>query len=123
MQLIGHCFYWKRCLGEPLVLYAQNTESRLYSHKGLVELCRIRVPDVWIGAGRFRLDWPEMEDKKEDDPTPILISLYLYSTDPESFKKVVTNDEASAYLASLFFQKENAALLNDLAEERFDSLV
>jgi len=123
MEFIGCCFYWKRSSEEPLILYAENTVLRQYKSKGLVELCRIRVPEVWIGAGRFRVDWPETGEKKESDPTPILISLYLYSTDPEKFKDFVANTKGTFYLASLYFEGENAALLDDLAEERFMSLV
>jgi hypothetical protein len=106
-----------------LILYGENTISRELKPKGLVELCRIRVPDIWIGAGGFRIDWPEVDDMNEHDPTPILISLYMYSTDPASFDHFVANEEPSAYLASLYFEKENAALLADLAEERFESII
>jgi hypothetical protein len=123
LSIVGNSFYWKRCPGEPLILYAQNTISRRLKGKGLVELCRIRIPDTWIGAGGFRIDWPEIDGKKESDPTPILISLYLHSTDPGTFDRFVAGEEASAYLASLFFDGENAALLADLAEERFDGIV
>jgi hypothetical protein len=122
LEYVGNSFYWKRSPGDPVILYAKNTFSEKLRDMGLVELCRIRVPEVWIGVGRFRIDWPDMDDEK-DDPTPILISLYLYSTDPAAFKHFVANDEPTAYLASLFFEKENAALLNDLAEERFESIV
>jgi len=88
-----------------------------------VELCRIRASEVWIGVGGFRIDWPETNEKKKDDRTPILISLYLYSTDPHSFDRFVAGAEASAYLVSLFFEGENTALLNDLAEERFELII
>jgi len=123
LAILGNCYYWKRYPGEPLILYAENAISRKLKPKGLVELCRIRIPDAWIGAGGFRIDWPEIDGKKESDPTPILISLYLHSTDPASFDRFVAGEEASAYLASLFFDGENAALLADLAEERFDGIV
>jgi hypothetical protein len=80
------------------------------------------VPEVWIGTGRFRLDWPEIKENL-NDPTPISISLYLYSTDPGKFKEFVAKTKGTFYLASLYFEGENADLLNDLAEERFMSLV
>jgi len=122
MEIMGCSFYWKRCPEEPLILYGENTVLRQYKSKGLVELCRIRVPEVWIGAGRFRVDWPEIGEK-DSDPTPILISLYLYSTNPGKFNEFLSNSKGTFYLASLYFEGENATRLDDLAEERFMSLV
>jgi hypothetical protein len=121
LNMIGHQFYWKRQLGKPLILYGQSTFEDEVQKKGLVEICRFRVPDAWIGIGRFKIDWPEME--KKDDQTPFLITLYLYSTNTLDFDYLISNDDATAaFMACLFLVGENAKLFDELAEERFTSL-
>lgn len=117
----GNTFLWKRPAGDPLSLYAQNLEDEKLKSRGLVELCRIRVPDHWVGAGRFRIDWPRGMEGSGD--TLLLVSLYLYSIDPNDFDKIILSDSLrAAYMASLFFDKENAGLFFELTKERFESL-
>jgi len=125
LEVVGHSFYWKRCPGWPVILYAKSSRSRKLKQKGLVELCRIRVPEIWIGAGGCRIDAPGSGDKEEEeyDTTPIVISLYLHSIDPASFDRFVGSAEHAVYMVSLFSDRKNAALLNELAEERFEPIV
>jgi hypothetical protein len=119
---IGISFYWKQGTGEPMILYGTSTRKDLIE-RGLIEICRLRVPDVWVGAGHFCLDWPETDKRKDDDPPAILITLYLDSPNPADLDHLVSNPDISAYLASIFFEKENALLFNNLAQERFESVV
>jgi hypothetical protein len=117
----GHEFYWKRPAGEPLALYARNQEIEGLKKRGLVQICRIRVPETWIGVGRFQIGWPER--KNDDGETSLLIALYLHSTDTGDFDRMVSGEKANAaFMASLFFDQENADLFYEQAEERFDSL-
>lgn len=121
LEFGGNNFFWKRQSGEPLILYAQNIEDDKLKDRGLVELCRIRVPDIWVGAGRYQIDWPKGKEKTEDPL--LLVSLYLYSTDPSIFNKlIVPNSLRGAYMVSLFFDNENSGLFFELAEQRFESL-
>jgi hypothetical protein len=121
LLMTGDRFYWKRQPGQPLILYGQSTFNSEMQKKGLVEICRFRVPDAWIGVGRFKIDWPER--KKKDDQTPFLITLYLYSIETLDFDYLISNDDAtSAFMACLFLTGENAELFDELAEERFTSL-
>jgi|GEM_PF-3169042 len=117
----GHIFLWKRQAGDSLILYAQNPVHDDLKNRGLVELCRIRVPDRWVGTGRYRIDWPK--ERKESSSPLLLVSLYLYSTDANDLDKLILSDGLrGAYMASLFFDKENSSLFFDLAEKRFASL-
>jgi hypothetical protein len=121
LNFAGYQFYWQRQPGKPLILYGKNTFEGELQKKGLVEICRFRVPDAWIGVGRFKVDWPKTE--KKYDQTPFLITLYLYSTKTLDFDYLVSNDLANAaFMVCLFLAGENAELFDQLAEERFTSL-
>ena len=117
----GHRFYWKRPAGEPLVLYGKNEEKKELKSRGLVELCQLNVPDVWVGVGRFKIDWPEGE--RSDDFQQLLITLYLHSTKVNDLAFLVSGKPATAaFMASLLLRGENAGLFYYLAEQRFQSL-
>jgi hypothetical protein len=117
----GHRFYWKRPAGEPLVLYGKNEEKKEFKPRGLIELCRLNVPDVWVGVGRFKIDWPE--GKRSDDVQQLLITLYLHSTKVNDLAFLVSGKPATAaFMASLLLRGENASLFYFLAEQRFQSL-
>jgi hypothetical protein len=120
LKYIGHEFYWRRNLGEPLILYGKNTWNEELKGRGIIELCGFKVPKVWIGAGRFKIDWPR---RKEEEETQLLITLYLYSINSDDFDALVADyDATAAFMATLFLDEENAELFNQLADDRFDSL-
>ncbi len=121
LNFLGHEFYWKRPSGEALVLYGKNEEKEELKGRGLIEICRFRVPEAWIGVGRFRIAWPERA--KNEDEVLFLIGLYLYSTNVSDFDYLVSNENANAaFMAVLFLDQENAELFDSLAEERYESL-
>ncbi len=121
LNFMGNKFYWKRPVGEPLVLYGKNEEKKELKKRGLVEIVRFRVPEAWIGVGRFRIAWPEKN--KDDDKARFLIALYLSSSNISDFERLVAGKKANtAFMAALFLDHENSDLFNEQAEERFDSL-
>lgn len=120
LNFLGNEFYWKRSAGEALVLYGRNQDNDRLKGRGLVEICRFRVPEAWIGVGRFRIAWP---NTGKDDESLFLIGLYLHSVNVNDFDHLVANENAvSAFMATLFLDKENGDLFDELAEERFVSL-
>jgi hypothetical protein len=121
LNYMGNEFYWKRDAGEALVLYGKNDWAEGLKERGLIEICRFRVPEAWIGVGCFSIAWPNMG--KDEDNGLLLCGLYLYSTNVNDFELLVANENATtAFMAMLFLDRDNADLFNKLAEERFDSL-
>ncbi len=117
---IGNRFYWKKIPNQPLSFYAVNDWDDALKDLGPTEICRLRVPECWNGVGRSRIDWPE---RRKKDEGLLLITLYLYSPDSNNFYRLMKSQTAAAaFMASIFFEHENAELFNDLAEERFESL-
>lgn len=115
----GNQFFWKRPPGEDMIFYARNTSNEELKSLGLAEICRIKkMPQVWVGVGRFGIDWPY---KKKSDEKPLLfLNLYFFSIDLDDFDALLSNDEANAaYVATLLLDEENTCLLYELAEERF----
>lgn len=120
--MLGNEFYWKRQPEHPLILYAKHSEREILKEKGLVEICRMVVPEIWTGFGLFRIDWPV--GKRKEDSKTILISLYLCSTDRTTFEDVVSIEKTiGAYLATLFLDEKNADQFNQLMKERFQSVL
>jgi hypothetical protein len=105
-----------------LILFARNTSKEELNELGLVEICLIKkIPEEWVGVGRFCIDWPHR--KKVDNAPLLFITLYFFSIDLDDFDKLLSNDEAdAAYLATLLLDEDNASLFCELAEERYDSL-
>jgi hypothetical protein len=76
LNCTGSQFYWKRPPAQDLILYARNTCNQELNALGLVELCRIKkMPDQWVGVGRFGIDWPY---RKKEDKEPIHQSVFLF---------------------------------------------
>ena len=105
-----------------MILYTRNLRDEELKALGLVEICRLKkIPEEWVGVGRFGIDWPYR--KKEDEKPLLFITLYFFSIDLDDFDTQLANDEAdAAYLATLLLDEENTSLFYELAEERFDSL-
>jgi hypothetical protein len=121
LNIMGRQFLWKRLPGELLILYGKFEDEDEFKDRRPIEICRMRVPEEWIGVGRFVIDWPER--KNQEHVTLLLITLYLYSVDISDFDHLdSTDDTAAALMASLFLDKENSELFNEFAEKRFDSL-
>lgn len=122
LNWLGHQFFWRRPPSEDLILFARNTGKEELKDLGLIEICRMkRIPEEWVGVGRFIIDWPH---RKKGDDTPLLfISLYLFSIDLDDLDHLLSNgEEDTAYLATIFLDEENVSLFYELAEERYDSL-
>lgn len=122
LNFLDHQFFWKRPHGGDLILLARNNRKEELKDLGLVEICRMkRIPDEWVGVGRFCIDWPH---RKEGDNKPLLfISLYFFSLDLDDFDQLTSNNEAdAAYLSTIFLDEENARLFYELAEDRYDQL-
>jgi hypothetical protein len=119
----GNEFFWKRPVGKDMTLYARNEVHEELKDLGLVEILRFReIPDEFVGAGTFVIDWPDRgKDVKE---SLLLVTLYLYSPDSTDFGQLTAGDDEpiSAFLACLFLDEENANDFYELAKERFDSL-
>ena len=121
LEFLGHSFFWKRSAGEAMILYGRNDFIENLKDHGVVELCRFKAPDSWIGVGRFKMDWPRQEKEVREDS--VLITLYLYSADVNDFYRLTANERAkAAFMACLFLDVENGELFFELAEKRYRSL-
>lgn len=118
LDLLGHRFYWKRALNEPMFIYAKNDIDEALEKKGLVEICRLQSPSAWVGTGPIRIHFPR---KKDDDTERVLLSLYLFSTNPEDLERASAGGLTSAYLSSFYFENINAQMLRYNADQRFDA--
>lgn len=121
LQILGHSFFWKRPVGEAMILYGRNDFLENLKDHGVVELCRFKAPDSWIGVGRFKIAWPRQE--KEGSEDSVLITLYLYSADVNDFYRLTASERAkTAFMACLFLDVENGELFFELVEKRYRSL-
>lgn len=119
LSVVGYKFFWQRLKDQPLALYGKNYFLPSLKAKGLVEICRFRLPEEWIGIGRVKIHYIDVPS----DTTPLLISLYLYSVNPADLTKLVrTETSTAAYLASIYLDGNDLETFYALAEERFDSL-
>lgn len=119
LNMTGNSFYWRRVAGAPMILYGENSWDDQLKGKGIIEICRMKLPEEWIGAGRFIIDWP----RPKKNETRLLITLYLYSPNAEEFQRLIVDEtELTAFMATLYLDVDNAEIFNQLAEERYCSL-
>jgi hypothetical protein len=119
LDFLGYEFFWLRFAGQPLLIFARNSGLDKLKDKGLVEICRFRLPEQWIGSGRAKIG----NVRTKEEISPVLISLYLYSVNPADFENLLRSQRAiAAYLATIYLDEPNTEIFYGLAEERFDSI-
>ncbi|MDD3764513.1 MAG: TIR domain-containing protein [Nevskiales bacterium] len=120
---LGHTFIWSRARGEPLRLLAENKGLEKLKNKGLVEICLFDAPEAWTGCGYWEVTLPQKVDPcdlKEGDE--LVLSLYLYSIDPDGVEALRSSAGPAAFLAGLALNHEDAAGFFDLAESKYEDL-
>lgn len=115
-MLLGYRFEWRKQPGEDLKLLASTDDSNF------VEICSLKVPDVWNGVGQWQLHDPVTKKDNDEVMEDKIIALYLASPDTDVKNLSIDKDQPSIFIAAIHLSEMNAERFYELAEEHFENI-
>lgn len=115
-MVLGYRFEWVKRPGENLRLLASTDDDEF------VEICSLKVPDVWNGVGRWQLHDPVTEKNIHKEQEDKIITLYLASPEIDSKLMVFDRDTPSMFIAAIHLSAANTERFYELAETNFENI-